>query len=419
MNSKNRNLIKPFKALRPIPEKVDDVIAPPYDVLSSTEARKMVENRPYSFLHISKPEIDLPENTKFNDPKIYKKGRENLSHLIDRKILIKDEDDALYIYEIIFNNKSQTGIACVASIAAYDSNFIKKHEHTTLAKEDDRVRNIDELKTQTGPVLLTYKNNNEIKEKLQELKSNKPLYEVNAIDSSVHKIWKIGREEEIDILVNKLNSLKKMFIADGHHRSAAASRVSKNILDKNPNHNGLEPYNFFLAVAFPDSEMTILDYNRVIHGKNGNTTENLLHLIKDFFEVEVSEKPYKPLKQGEFGMYLDKTWYRLQVNTNLIKEEDPVKSLDVSLLHEYLISNILGITEVRTDKRIEFVGGARGLSELETLTDKRENSLAFSLFPTPIEALINVAESNKIMPPKSTWFEPKLLDGLLSFQLSD
>ena len=419
MNSKNRNLIKPFKALRPIPEKVDDVIAPPYDVLSSTEARKMVENRPYSFLHISKPEIDLPENTKLNDPEVYKKGRENLSHLIDKKILIKDEDDALYIYEIIFNNKSQTGIACVASIAAYDSNFIKKHEYTTLAKEDDRARNIDELKTQTGPVLLTYKNNNEIKEKLQELKSNKPLYEVNAIDSSVHKIWKIGRKEEIDILVNKLNSLKKMFIADGHHRSAAASRVSKNILDKNPNHNGLEPYNFFLAVAFPDSEMTILDYNRVIHGKNGNTTENLLHLIKDFFEVEVSEKPYKPLKQGEFGMYLDKTWYRLQVNTNLIKEEDPVKSLDVSLLHEYLISNILGITEVRTDKRIEFVGGARGLSELETLTDKRENSLAFSLFPTPIEALINVAESNKIMPPKSTWFEPKLLDGLLSFQLSD
>ncbi len=419
MNSKNRNLIKPFKALRPIPEKVDDVIAPPYDVLSSTEARKMVENRPYSFLHISKPEIDLPENTKLNDPEVYKKGRENLSHLIDKKILIKDEDDALYIYEIIFNNKSQTGIACVASIAAYDSNFIKKHEYTTLAKEDDRARNIDELKTQTGPVLLTYKNNNEIKEKLQELKSNKPLYEVNAIDSSVHKIWKIGRKEEIDILVNKLNSLKKMFIADGHHRSAAASRVSKNILDKNPNHNGLEPYNFFLAVAFPDSEMTILDYNRVIHGKNGNTTENLLHLIKDFFEVEVSEKPYKPLKQGEFGMYLDKTWYRLQVNTNLIKEEDPVKSLDVSLLHEYLISNILGITEVRTDRRIEFVGGARGLSELETLTDKRENSLAFSLFPTPIEALINVAESNKIMPPKSTWFEPKLLDGLLSFQLSD
>tara|TARA_B100000929_G_scaffold52887_1_gene38811 strand:- start:3404 stop:4663 length:1260 start_codon:yes stop_codon:yes gene_type:complete len=419
MNSKNRNLIKPFKALRPIPEKVNDVIAPPYDVLNSTEARKMVKNRPYSFLHISKPEIDLPENTKLNDPEVYKKGRENLSHLIDKKILIKDEDDALYIYEIIFNNKSQTGIACVASIAAYDSNFIKKHEYTTLAKEDDRARNIDELKTQTGPVLLTYKNNNEIKEKLQELKSNKPLYEVNAIDSSVHKIWKIGRKEEIDILVNKLNSLKKMFIADGHHRSAAASRVSKNILDKNPNHNGLEPYNFFLAVAFPDSEMTILDYNRVIHGKNGNTTENLLHLIKDFFEVEVSEKPYKPLKQGEFGMYLDKTWYRLQVNTNLIKEEDPVKSLDVSLLHEYLISNILGITEVRTDKRIEFVGGARGLSELETLTDKRENSLAFSLFPTPIEALINVAESNKIMPPKSTWFEPKLLDGLLSFQLSD
>ena len=419
MNSKNRNLIKPFKALRPIPEKVNDVIAPPYDVLNSTEARKMVKNRPYSFLHISKPEIDLPENTKLNDPKVYKKGRENLSHLIDKKILIKDEDDALYIYEIIFNNKSQTGIACVASIAAYDSNFIKKHEYTTLAKEDDRARNIDELKTQTGPVLLTYKNNNEIKEKLQELKSNKPLYEVNAIDSSVHKIWKIGRKEEIDILVNKLNSLKKMFIADGHHRSAAASRVSKNILDKNPNHNGLEPYNFFLAVAFPDSEMTILDYNRVIHGKNGNTTENLLHLIKDFFEVEVSEKPYKPLKQGEFGMYLDKTWYRLQVNTNLIKEEDPVKSLDVSLLHEYLISNILGITEVRTDKRIEFVGGARGLSELETLTDKRENSLAFSLFPTPIEALINVAESDKIMPPKSTWFEPKLLDGLLSFQLLD
>ena len=419
MNSKNRNLIKPFKALRPIPEKVNDVIAPPYDVLNSTEARKMVENRPYSFLHISKPEIDLPENTKLNDPEVYKKGRENLSHLIDKKILIKDEDDALYIYEIIFNNKSQTGIACVASIAAYDSNFIKKHEYTTLAKEDDRARNIDELKTQTGPVLLTYKNNNEIKEKLQELKSNKPLYEVNAIDSSVHKIWKIGRKEEIDILVNKLNSLKKLFIADGHHRSAAASRVSKNILDKNPNHNGLEPYNFFLAVAFPDSEMTILDYNRVIHGKNGNTTEKLLHLIKDFFEVEVSKKPYKPLKQGEFGMYLDKTWYRLQVNTNLIKEEDPVKSLDVSLLHEYLISNILGITEARTDRRIEFVGGARGLSELETLTDKGENSLAFSLFPTPIEALINVAESDKIMPPKSTWFEPKLLDGLLSFQLSD
>ncbi|MEE3165328.1 MAG: DUF1015 domain-containing protein, partial [Pseudomonadota bacterium] len=259
MNSKNINLIKPFKALRPIPEKANDVIAPPYDVLNSKEAKKMVKNRPYSFLHISKPEIDLPQNTKFNDPAVYKKGRDNLSYLIDEKILIKDEDDALYIYEIIFKNKSQTGIACVASIEAYDSNFIKKHEDTTLVKENDRARNIDELKTQTGPVLLTYKNNNEIKEKLQELKSDRPLYEVNAIDSSVHKIWKIKREEEINILVNKLNSLKKLFIADGHHRSAAASRVSKNILDKNPNHNGLEPYNFFLAVVFPDSEMTILD----------------------------------------------------------------------------------------------------------------------------------------------------------------
>jgi len=407
-------LIKSFKALRPKKGKENDVIAPPYDVLSSSEAREMTKNKPLSFLHVSKPEIDLDPKIEFNNPKVYEKGEENLNNLIKNKVLIQDDEDCLYIYEIILNEISQTGIGCIASVEAYEKNIIKKHEYTKPVKEDDRVENITKLKAQTGPVLLAYKNTDVISKAIHKIKGQKPLYDVFAHDGSNHKIWVINNKDQIEKILSEINSMDSLFIADGHHRSAAAARVKENFSKKNPNHNGNENYNFFLAVAFPHSEMTILDYNRIIRGLNGQSIDTLISSIKKNFSIKKHNKEFKPAKKNTFGMYIDKNWYELNVIKEKINSIDPVKSLDVSILHDTIIEPLLGIYDERTDSRIDFVGGARGLKELENRVNNDGFDIAFALFPTPIEALINVAEANKVMPPKSTWFEPKLLDGLLS-----
>ena len=409
--------IKPFKALRPSKEKADQVIAPPYDVLNSEEAREIAKNRPYSFLHISKPEIDLPKGIKTDDPSVYKKGSENLLKMIDEKILIQEESECIYIYEIAINSSTQTGIACAASVDAYQKNRIKKHEYTKPVKEDDRVKNITQLKAQTGPVLLAYQNTKEISDLLIKAKEKTAVYNVSAQDGSVHKIWVIDKTDEIELIVNEINSMDALFIADGHHRSAAAARVKEEMSKNNQNHTGKEDYNFFLSVAFPHSEMTILDYNRIIKGLNGFNKNDLLLSINDNFDVIKNNGPFKPSQKGSFGMYIESEWYHLKIKENMADIEDPVKSLDVSILHDFLIEPFLGIKDERTDKRIDFVGGARGLIELERRVNDQDFMVAFSLFPTPIEALIDVANANKVMPPKSTWFEPKLLDGLLSHKI--
>tara|TARA_B100000700_G_scaffold116845_1_gene131439 strand:+ start:10227 stop:11465 length:1239 start_codon:yes stop_codon:yes gene_type:complete len=410
-------LILPFKALRPSVDKANDVIAPPYDVLNSDEARVMAKDKPYSFLHISKPEIDLDEGIQFNDQRVYKKGAENLKKFINDKILYQDKKECLYIYEITLENKIQTGFGCIASVEAYNKNIIKKHEFTTPIKEDDRVLNIKELQVQTGPVLLAYKQNALIKKILDQNKKGNPVYSVIGPDSSIHNLWVIEDRVEIDKIVTEINSIGELYIADGHHRSAAASRICEEI-NLNESKNNTKNHNFFLSVAFPHSEMTILDYNRIISGLNNYSVVELINKISKNFVVKKVTSPYKPIQKNEFGMFLDNLWYKLNLKENLETNNDPVISLDVSILHDQIISPILGIDDERRDKRINFVGGARGLKELEKRVKNDKYDIAFSLFPTPIESLFKVADAGRVMPPKSTWFEPKLLDGLISHVIS-
>ena len=414
MDDKEKILGKGFKALRPKSEYSDDVIAPPYDVLNSEEARDLAKGKPYSFLHISKPEIDLPEDIKTDDPRVYEKGLENLKQMINENILIRDNKETLFIYKITTNDHDQTGIGFVASIDSYEGNLIKKHEHTTPVKELDRVHNIKALNAQTGPVLLTYIDNTQLDEMINQYTiENQPIYDVNTREKINHKIWQITDINKINKTTTLLNNLESLYIADGHHRSAAASKVRESRMNANPEHDGNEGYNYFLAVAFPKSEMQILDYNRLIKHTNGKSTDELITMIEDNFKCTPSDKPVKPNKGKSFGMFTDGQWFNLQLISDYNKNS-PVDSLDISILHNFILDPILGIEDERVDKNIDFVGGARGLKELVRRVNSNEMAIAFSLYPTPIDALIAVADAGLIMPPKSTWFEPKLIDGLLS-----
>ena len=416
-NKENINLIKGFKALRPIPEKAKEVIAPPYDVINSEEARILAENKPLSFLHISKPEIDLPKDTKFNDPLVYQKGSENLKRLIDDEILIEDKESTLYIYQIIIEDHIQTGVCSAASVEAYDNNLIKKHEHTQPLKEEDRIKNIDSLNAQTGPVLLTYPDDEIIDSLINDVTvKNEPIYDVLSENGSNHKIWIIENNNIRENILKGINSLDALFIADGHHRSAAASKVKASRQKANQNHNGNENYNYFLSVAFPASQMKILDYNRLVSSLNDHSVESILDQIGKCFDVKMNQEQVKPKHSKEFGIYIDGHWYQLNFKLET-KTLGPVDSLDVSILHNYLLEPILGIKDERTDKRIDFVGGIRGLNELERRVDSGEMKIAFSFFPTSIQSLISVADADQVMPTKSTWFEPKLLDGLLTHRI--
>lgn len=407
-------LIKPFAALRPKPEYADDVVAPPYDVLSSEEARVKVKGRPYSFLHISKPEIDLPEGTDPFNPEVYRTGADNLKKLINAEILLRDEDAHYYVYRLIMNGHSQTGLVAVASVADYDSNRIRKHEFTRPDKEDDRVRQIDALNAQTGPVFLTYRQDRGIDEIIDEICSAKPVYDLTADDGVQHTIWRVDLAQQIDSITNLFDNMTCLYIADGHHRSAAASRVAA---ERNRLKSKNSMSNYFLSVIFPDNQMNILDYNRVIKDLNGLSHNELITKIAESFSVSKSTKAVKPENAMEFGMYLNGQWYKLKTKEECIPQNDPVARLDVSLLQNLLIEPILGISDPRRDKRIDFVGGIRGLAELEKRVDDGDMAVAFSLYPTSMQALMSVADANEVMPPKSTWFEPKLADGLLSHLL--
>ena len=414
MEDKEKILGKGFKALRPESKYSDDVIAPPYDVLNSEEARDLANGKPYSFLHISKPEIDLPKDIKADDPRVYEKGLENLNKMINEDILIKDDRETLFIYKIKTTDHEQTGIAFVASIDAYEGNLIKKHEHTTPVKELDRINNMKALNAQTGPVLLTYLDNIQLDKIIKKHTiEHQPIYDVNSRENINHKIWQITDINEINEATTGLNKLESLYIADGHHRSAAASKVRESRMNANPDHDGSESYNHFLAVAFPKSEMKILDYNRLIKHTNGKSTNELIAMIEDNFKCTVSDKPVKPIEGKSFGMFTDGQWFSLELKSDFNKNS-PVDSLDISILHHFILDPIFGIKDERVDKNIDFVGGARGLEELERRVNSNEMAIAFSLHPTPIDALISVADAGLIMPPKSTWFEPKLLDGLLS-----
>jgi uncharacterized protein (DUF1015 family) len=409
-------LIKPFRALRPSTGQAAAVAAPPYDVLNTAEARERAHGRPASFLHISKPEIDLPEGTDPYSPEVYVAGAGNLRRLVADGILIRDDQPHYYIYRLRMGEHVQTGIACIGSVVEYDRNRIRKHEFTRPDKEDDRVRQITALNAQTGPVLLAYRSSAELRQIIAECSRGRPLCEVKADDGVVHSVWIVSEREQIGAITRIVDAMDSLYIADGHHRSAAASRVAAARGAGNPRHSGDVDYNYFLCVAFPHDEMRILDYNRVVKDLHGLAPAGFLARIGREFRVTPVPEQARPTRAGQFGMYLGGQWYRLDIQPALIPA-DPVASLDVSLLQDHLLAPVLGIGDPRRDKRIDFVGGIRGLDELEKRVDSGEMAVAIAMFPTSLEALMAVADANQVMPPKSTWFEPKLADGLLSHVL--
>jgi len=410
-------LVRAFNGLRPVAGREGDVVAPPYDVMNEAEARALVEGRPWSFLHISRPEVDLPEGTDPYAPEVYARGRENLDRMIAEGVLVREETPSYYVYRLTMGEHVQTGLMAAASTEAYDQDRIKKHEFTRPVKEDDRVRNIDTLNAQTGPVFLVYPSTEVIDGILQRVSAGQADMDVTARDGVRHELWVLSDTRLVQSLTDGFEALDALYVADGHHRSAAASRVAGERKNANPAHTGEENYNYFLSVIFPHNQMQILDYNRVVKDLNGLDKESFLEQVAGAFAVEESDQPVKPATTGEYGMYLDGSWYRLNVNPERIPQDDPVARLDVSLLQDNLIEPLLGISDPRRDNRIDFVGGIRGLSELEKRVDSGAWAVAFSLYPTTMEALMAVADAGEVMPPKSTWFEPKLADGLVSHML--
>ena len=402
-------LVTPIRGLRPTPERAEEVVAPPYDVLNTAEARVRAEGRPNSFLHISKPEIDLPEGTDPYDASVYSKGAENLQRLIDDGVLMREEKPCYYVYRLKWEDHVQTVLVFGASVAAYDINRVRKHEFTRPVKEDDRVRQITALNAQTGPVLLTYRADDAVKAIINETAAGQPVYDLTADDGIGHALWVLDDDAKIEQLNQIFDATDALYIADGHHRSASASRVAKE--------NSNDSAQYFLSVAFAHDEMKILDYNRVVRDLNGLSADDLIAQAAASFDVNMSNEAVRPAKPTQFGMYVNGQWYRLDVHEELVPSDDPVASLDVSLLHSNLIEPLLGISDPRRDDRIDFVGGMRGLGELEKRVDSGEMAVAFSLYPTTMEALMDVADANEVMPPKSTWFEPKLADGLVSHVL--
>jgi len=393
------------------------VAAPPYDVLNTAEARERVQGKPWSFLHISKPEIDLPEDTDPYAAEVYAKGAENLQRQIAEGILMRDEEPRYYVYRLRMGDHVQTGLMFVGSVKDYDSNRIRKHEFTRPQKEDDRVRQITALNAQTGPVLLAYRSSNAVSEIVEQVTAGEPVYDLVADDGVGHTLWVMDDAQQIEQLTAIFDAMDALYIADGHHRSASGSRVAKAKNEQEGTQPGDNVWDYFLCVAFPHDETRILDYNRVIKDLNGHSAEGLLEKIAAKFSIEESDGEAKPVRHAQFGMYLAGQWYRLDIDPELIPRDDPVARLDVSLLQDNLIAPLLGVNDPRTDNRIDFVGGIRGLQELERRVDSGEMQIAFALYPTSMEALMAVADVNEVMPPKSTWFEPKLADGLVSHVL--
>jgi uncharacterized protein (DUF1015 family) len=404
--------IEPFRAFRPRPEFAERVASPPYDVLSSEEARDMVADNPLSFLHVVKPEIDLPPGTDLYAPEVYAKGAENLKRLIEDEVLIRDPAPALYLYRQRMGDHVQTGLVTGASVDEYERDLIKKHEHTRPAKEDDRTRHIDALDANTGPVFLTYKARPEIDGLVARLTEARSTYDFVAPDGIQHILWVIDDAADRDALVHAFQSVPVLYVADGHHRSAAAVRIRATRRDANPSHTGEEPYNFFLAVLFPDDQMKILDYNRVVADLNGRSIDTFLSGVSERFDVARTGSG-RPVRATTFGMYLAGNWYLLTARPGTYPEHDPVRGLDVAILQDNLLAPVLGIGDPRSDQRIDFVGGIRGLGELERHVDSGRWAVAFALYPTSISQLFAVADAGQVMPPKSTWFEPKLRSGLI------
>jgi len=402
-------VIRPFRALRPRPEQAEFVASVPYDVVNTEEARELAKGNPLSFLHVSRPEIDLPPGTDIHSDAVYRKAVENFEKLIAAAPLETEAKPSLYLYRLIMGDHQQIGIAAVCSIDEYDNGTIRRHERTRRDKEDDRTRHMLMLRAQTGPVFLTYRRRSEIDEQVSAAITAAPLFDVTAPDGVRHTIWRVSETEQ---LVKSFESVPLLYIADGHHRAASAARARAELKEQSFAHTGKEDYNYFLTVIFPDSQVRILAYNRTVQDLNGLSKEEFLNAIRRQFTITENAKP-QPQQRGQWSMYLDGKWYGLQLSPDSTLPVGTVALLDVSVLQERLLDPILGIKDIRTDKRVDFIGGLRGTRELERLVDEGKAAVAFSLYPTTVEELLMVSDANEIMPPKSTWFEPKLRDGLL------
>ncbi len=403
-------LIQPFRALRPAPARAAEVLAPPYDVLSSAEARQRAAGKPWSFLHVSKPEIDLDPAIDPYDQAVYDKAAENFRHMIAGGVLIRDTAACYYVYRLTWQGHAQTGIAAVASVVDYNNNRIRKHELTTHAKEDDRVRQIDAIAAQTGPVMHAYPPAPQIDSLIARSAEGAPLIDVTADDGIRHQLWIVDDPNTIATITRAFDALPALYICDGHHRSAAAARIADTRGPSDP------ASQYFLSVIFPDHEMTILDYNRVVRDLNGMSPAQFIEALGNSFTVTPSSAEVRPASAGEFGMVLDGRWYQLVIRPDLIPA-DPIGRLPISLLTDNIVAPLLGIADQRKDKRIDFIGGGRGLGELARRVSTGEMAVAFALYPTQMGDLIAVADAGGIMPPKSTWFEPKLADGMVSHVL--
>lgn len=404
-------VIRPFKAIRPVKEFVDKIAALPYDVMNSEEAREMVKDNPYSFLHVDKAEVDLPLDVDVYDEKVYAKAKENLDKMIDTGLYMEDEKPNYYIYRQVMKGRSQTGLVACASIDDYSNNIIKKHELTREDKEIDRINHLYNCEAHTGPIFLTYRENKNISNIVNEWIKKEPIYDFKAEDGVAHTIWIIDDEDTVNKLQELFKSVKYLYIADGHHRTASAAKVGHIKRAEKDSYTGEEEFNFFLSISYPDSELEVLDYNRTVKDLNGLSTEEFFKKIEEKFEVIESDEQVKPKEKHTFGMYLEKQWYLLKAKSGIFNPEDPVDRLDVSILQNNLLRPILGIDNPRKSKRIKFIGGIRGLNELE----KRANTdmkVSFSMYPTTTEDIMAIADSGEIMPPKSTWFEPKPRSGL-------
>ncbi len=458
-------IIKPFKAIRPTNEYVNMVAELPYDVMNREEAKQIAKNNKYSFLHIDRAEIDLDDNVNEHDEKVYLKAKENLDEFLNNNVFMRDKDDAIYIYRQIVNNRSQTGIvACVAvednfngvvkkheytkpdkeldrtnhikycnantgnrsqtgivACVAVEDNFngvVKKHEYTKPDKELDRTNHIKYCNANTGTILLTYKNQEEI-DKIVDyyVYFMPPIYDFKTDDNVTHTIWKVEKKRDIQDLIKEFDKVENLYIADGHHRCAAAENIALEERRRNPNYTGEEEFNYYTAMIAPDNKLHVMDYNRVVKDLNGLTEEEFLNKIKEKFIVKETKNNYKPNKKGQVGMYLEDKWYTIEFGKEYLESDNIVDSLDISILQNHILDEILGIKNPRTDKRIDFIGGIRGLQEIEKRVHE-DMKVGFLMYPTDINELISIADENKVMPAKSTWFEPKVRCGLFLHEIN-
>ena len=409
--------IRPFKAVRPVPEKAADVAALPYDVYNREEAAAADYGKYDSFLRVDRPESTLDHRMNMYDPFVYEQAAKNLQKLYDRRVIAQDETPSLYLYELVMDGRSQVGLVACTAIDEYLDNTIKKHELTREDKEQDRIKHVDACNANTGPIFLTYRGQEDINNIIAETMKNKPVVNFTADDGVIHRVWVIDNEETIGRLVENFKKVGNFYIADGHHRCASAVKVGLMRREEHPDYTGDEEFNYFLSVLFPDEQLAIMDYNRVVKDLNGLTADAFIEALENQFDVEEKgTEPVHPPAKGTFGMFLEGKWYLLTAKEGTYAADDPVGSLDVAILQNNILVPILGIEDIRTDKRIDFVGGIRGLGELERRAGE-DMKVAFSMYPTAISELMAIADADLLMPPKSTWFEPKLRSGLFIHNL--